>query len=150
MPEPLSAVDQLRRLALAEAEAVASSADRQRAEEGAQARGAGRPPRPASARRPREGGEAGRRHPDPHRHRRRPPRRRHHPGDLAAVDPAQPVDGEEGLPGPLRLDRGADPLQPPQPVLPELLGRQRPLLASLRRADSSTRHRLSPYEHMFV
>ena len=42
------------------------------------------------------------------------------PGDLAAVDPAQSLDGEERLARPLGLHRGADPLQPAQQPLPQL------------------------------
>ena len=65
-------------------------------------------------------GDPGRRHPDQHLRPDRTPRRRQYPGALAPVEPTQPAEREEDLPGPLRLDRGADPLQRPRHRLGQL------------------------------
>ena len=71
------------------------------------------------------GDEAGGPNPDPHLHLHRSPGRRQHPGALAPVDPTQPIEGEERLPGPLRLDRSADPLKSAQQPLGQLPGLNR-------------------------
>jgi hypothetical protein len=70
-------------------------------------------------------GEAGGRNPDPHLDLHRTPRRRQYPGARAPVDSAQPIEDEERLPGPLRLDRGADPLKSAQQPLGQLAGLNR-------------------------
>src|SRR5262249_19516949 len=56
------------------------------------------------------------------------------PGAPPPVNPDHPADGEEGLPRPLRLERRADPLEPLELLLPDVLGRDPPLIG-IRRED---------------